>query len=74
MPVDDEYLGRGHAWLDVSHLQCHAALLREKERSMQVSFAAVVGLFCHGSRAILARCRSLLPCLQGSFGALQGFW
>jgi len=34
--VDDEYLGRGHAWIDVTHLQCHAALVREKERSLQV--------------------------------------
>lgn len=34
--IDDEYLGRGHAWLDVSHLQCHSALVREKERSLQI--------------------------------------
>lgn len=36
LKIDDEFLGRGHAWLDVSHLQCHAALVRERERSMQI--------------------------------------
>ena len=34
--IDDEFLGRGHAWLDVHHLQCHAALVREKARSSQI--------------------------------------
>ena len=34
--MDDEFLGRGHAWLNVSNLSCHAQLLREKERSLQI--------------------------------------
>ncbi|EKX36818.1 hypothetical protein GUITHDRAFT_116984 [Guillardia theta CCMP2712] len=34
--IDDEFGGRGHAWLETSALQSHAALLRERERSLNL--------------------------------------
>ena len=34
--IDDEFGGRGHAWLNARQLQCHQALTRERERSMSL--------------------------------------
>uniref|UniRef100_A0A7S0VNS7 IQCH-like ATP-grasp domain-containing protein n=1 Tax=Hemiselmis tepida TaxID=464990 RepID=A0A7S0VNS7_9CRYP len=36
LKIDDEFAGRGHASLDVTQLQCHQALTRERERSMSL--------------------------------------
>ena len=36
LKIDDEFGGRGHAVLDAPTLPCHAALLREKARSLQL--------------------------------------
>mmetsp|Transcript_3280 Transcript_3280/g.8250 ORF Transcript_3280/g.8250 Transcript_3280/m.8250 type:complete len:443 (+) Transcript_3280:157-1485(+) len=36
LKIDDECGGRGHAWIDARGLQCHQALVRERERSMSL--------------------------------------